>query len=193
MRAWLLGLAAAACACHSAGYVQDAGADDGAAGSDGACACAVPGAEGGTIACGQVECVQGTSALCSAGSLIALGSCGDGGGGDASEGGACVPQCNNHNCGADDQCGGVCHCPPGLPCNANQTCGNGCDLTGQQPCVVGSTSAASCCMDGYSCKARDGGPALCCVVSGTSGQCGQSTDCCDYPQAQCDTFTSTCN
>jgi hypothetical protein len=192
-------LALAAAACHSVGYAQDAGADD-AGGDAGPCVCEAPSATGTVvIACAVAGCVDGVETLCTSAALLVPlgGACGDAGadaGGEGGEGGACIPQCNSHSCGSADQCGGVCACPRGVPCNPDQTCGNGCDLTGQQTCTPGSTSAASCCSDGYQCKASDAGSAgLCCVVSGSNGTCAQSTDCCDYPLAQCDTFSSTCS
>ncbi len=198
MRTGLLAAAAlAASACHSAGYAQpeaDAGAD---ATEAGPCVCQAATATGSlVIACAASGCVDDAEYLCtSAGALVALGgACGDASVGDGgSDGGPCTPVCDNHTCGSPDGCGGVCKCRPGVPCNPDQTCGNGCNLIGQQACVVGSGNPASCCSDGYQCKAGDAGPSVCCTVTGSNGTCGQSTDCCDYPAATCDTFSSTCN
>jgi hypothetical protein len=199
MTRWAALAALAATACHSVGYVQDAGASD-AEGTEagGPCVCEAPSATGTvTLACDAYGCIDGLSVLCTgAGALVTVGApCGDAGTGDggSGDGGPCTPVCDNHTCGSPDQCGGVCHCAPGVTCNPDQTCGNGCDLAGRQQCVVGSTSAVSCCSDGYQCKATDAGTGLCCTVSGSNGTCTQNTDCCDYPASQCDTFSGTCN
>jgi hypothetical protein len=198
MTRWAALFALAAAGCHAVGFAQDAGADDAAAEATGPCVCEASSSTGMvTIACAAEGCVDGVSVLCtSAAGLVALGgTCDDAGPGDGgrADTGSCTPVCDNHSCGGADGCGGVCKCLPGVSCNPDQTCGNGCNLTSQQQCVVGSTSAATCCSDGYQCKARDAGPALCCTVTGSNGTCGQNSDCCDYPAAQCDTFSGTCN
>jgi hypothetical protein len=192
--------ALAAPGCHSGFTEPDPGRADAAAEGGGACVCEAPG-PGASVAipCSQAGCAGGVEYLCSsAGALLTLGGCGGGDdGGPAGDGagsdGPCTPTCDHHTCGGPNGCGGTCQCLPGVPCNPDQTCGNGCTLVGKQTCVVGSTASASCCSDGYACQANDAGAALCCVTTAGSGQCAQSTDCCEYPKASCDTFTGTCN
>jgi hypothetical protein len=188
--------AAAASGCHSGFTPQDAGSDDAAGDSSGPCVCQVPTSAGEVlIACTATGCADGVEYICTgAAALVTLGACGDAAAGDAGGDEApCSPVCDHHTCGNANGCGGTCECLSGVPCNPDQTCGNGCTLVGKQTCVVGSTTSSSCCSDGYSCQASDAGTALCCVLTGSSGQCGASTDCCDYPKAQCDTFSGTCN
>jgi hypothetical protein len=185
--------------CHTGYTPQDAGGGDDASSDGGACVCDAPSAAGNVaIPCSEIGCAGGTQYLCTgSGTLFTLGGCGGDDGGSPGDGaggdGPCTPTCDHHTCGDPNGCGGSCQCLPGVPCNPDQTCGNGCTLVGKQTCVVGSSAAASCCSDGYACQANDAGAALCCVATGGIGQCGASTDCCDYPKASCDSFTGTCN
>jgi len=198
-----LAVVLAAAGCHHA--VSGAGGD---AGDDADAGCSCDLVQGGvsvSVACGAVTCSSDTLYLCSEGSFIIEGVCGDGGdgvegGGPAGEGGpeggqGCLPQCNGVTCGQPDTCGSVCKCDPGVTCMAGM-CGNGCQELAGSPCLPGTTNPSTCCQQGNQCATADSGASVCCALATTGtflgGLCSMDTDCCGYPIVRCNPGTGTC-
>jgi hypothetical protein len=196
----VLGVLTAAAACHHS--VSDEASDAGDEG-DGACSCDIVTSNSAqtTIACGQVICAEGSLSLCSEGSVILEGICGDGGqdlydaGFDGPDGETCVTNCNGRLCGQINNCGTVCGCDPGVTCN-DSVCGNGCLEQVGAVCLAGNEDPSTCCQQGYECAVKDSGASICCTQTSTStfvgGLCQLSSDCCDYPTVTCNPGTGTC-
>lgn len=193
-------LAGAACHHAASGDENDAG-DDG----DGACSCGIATNTGEvSIACAATQCVGDTVYLCSDGTPLITGTCGDGGGElpdsatdgpDASMG--CVTGCNGVQCGEPDPsgCGVTCGCANGVACSGGM-CGNGCSALAGSPCFAGNEDPQTCCQQGNQCIVKDSGASVCCAQTSTAsfvgGLCQTSADCCDYPTVQCNPGTGTC-